>query len=146
MQTNPFERILQMNAIFGITTPDEPTDHGKDRLQKFYKITREEMNELPDCYEDDAIGGGTNLVSMADYCADQIYYHISEALRWGIDIERVLQAVIDSQETKLVDGKAIWNSDGSKYLKGPNFVAPENAIAEILFPKTPNVARTDSEL
>jgi len=72
---------------------------------------------------------------IADLLADIIVYCQSEAVRYGIPLEEVLQIVMDSNETKLgADGKSIKDSDG-KFLKGPNFVPPEPAIRKLLLEK-----------
>lgn len=128
-----FERIRQMNEMFEVPINERFTDHGNDRLAKFHKITADEMKELKDCFNE--LTAETDGVAFADYLADQCVYNISEAIRWGIDLEKVLHAVIDSQESKLFDGKPVWNGDRSKFLKGPNFIAPDAAIAKIVYGK-----------
>ena len=67
--------------------------------------------------------------------ADLVVYASSEAVRWGIPLERILHTVMDSQVTKLVAGKPIKCVETNKFLKGPNYVPPEEKIRDILFPK-----------
>jgi hypothetical protein len=71
------------------------------------------------------------LVSLADFLADIIVYATSEARRWGIPIEQVLDCIMDSQESKLVDNKPL-KDERDKFVKGPNYRRPEPMIAQVL--------------
>lgn len=135
---SPFlARIRRMNTIFELEVNDKPTDLGEDRLNKFYKVIWAELNELGECTElaqdeNDNDVYPTNLVALADVLGDLIVYITSEAQRWGIPILAVLHAIMDSQDSKLVDGKPLKAPDNSKFIKGPNFIPPETRIKEIL--------------
>lgn len=121
-----FEKIRENAETFLVPTPTRPTNHGLERAAAFRRVVKEECDELTDCDLE------VSLINYADTLGDIIVYCMTEAVRWGIPLEPVLHAIIDSQRSKLVDGKPIWAEDGSKYLKGPNFVPPEPKIAEIL--------------
>jgi len=135
-------RIQGMNDMFNIPCPEQLTDCGPERLAQFHQVLIEEVDELRCCdskgawYEttEHALIGdkGTDFVALADNLADIIVYTLSEAKRWGIPIEKIFNAVMNSQETKLVDGKALWSSDGSKFIKGPDYIAPEAEIRKML--------------
>lgn len=120
---SPFlARIRRMNEVMGLPVNDVPTNLGEKRLDDFYNILMEEIHEIHDC---------KNLVDVADVLGDLIVFIASEAQKWGIPLIPVLHAIMDSQDTKLVDGKATYDERG-KFLKGPNFLPPEDRIKEIL--------------
>jgi predicted HAD superfamily Cof-like phosphohydrolase len=61
---------------------------------------------------------------IAKELADLVYVAYGTALVWGIDLDRALYQVHDSNLTKLGgDGKPILREDG-KVLKGPNYIPP----------------------
>jgi predicted HAD superfamily Cof-like phosphohydrolase len=63
---------------------------------------------------------------------DVIVYCRSEALKYGIPLEAVLQIIMDSNASKLgADGKPIYDANG-KFLKGPNYWKPEPEIRKLL--------------
>lgn len=126
-QITVFERIVENAKTFKVPIHEVPTNHGSDRIRQFHRVLSDEVDELliSHC-----------IVNFADTLADVIVYCLNESVRWGIPIEDVLHLVIDSQESKLVNGQPIWAEDGSKYLKGPNFVPPEPAISKLLLDKS----------
>jgi len=72
------------------------------------------------------------LVEIADLLGDIVVYCRSEALKYGIPLEGVLDIIMDSNESKLgADGLPIYNEDG-KFLKGPNYWRPEPMIRALL--------------
>lgn len=147
-------RIQNMNEIFELEDNDEPTDLGPERLVKFYFTIRDEVDELLEvCYDepeiiisdesicerdavyerlDDYEAENPDMVKLADTLGDLIVYILSECNRWGIPIIPVFHAIMDSQDSKLVDGKPVKSHDGAKFIKGPNYVPPEPRIKEIL--------------
>jgi len=71
-------------------------------------------------------------VAIADLLGDIIVYCRSEALKYGIPLEDVLDIIMDSNESKLgADGNPIYDANG-KFLKGPNYWKPEPRIRELL--------------
>ncbi|MNL77051.1 hypothetical protein D3C87_2031310 [compost metagenome] len=59
-------------------------------------------------------------------------YCRSEALKYGLPLEEVLDIIMDSNESKLgIDGKPIYDENG-KFLKGPNYWKPEPKIEALL--------------
>jgi len=71
-------------------------------------------------------------VAIADLLGDVIVYCRSEALKYGIPLEAVLQIIMDSNASKLgADGKPIYDANG-KFLKGPNYWKPEPKIRALL--------------
>ncbi len=136
------DRIRRMNEIFDIERNETPMYLGVDRLRKFRKTIRDELFELDDIVEtalSNEHGPVTSegeaslavMVSLADFLGDVVVYAFSEARRWGIPIDQVLHAIMDSQDSKLVDGKAL-KDEHNKFLKGPDYKPPEPAIQKIL--------------
>lgn len=119
-----FEKIIENAVTFRVPITAIPTNHGIERLAVFHGVLSDEVDELLD---------DVSIVNVADTLADIIVYCLNEGARWGIPMEDVLHLVIDSQRSKLLpNGEPLWAADGSKYLKGPNFVPPEPAIAKLL--------------
>lgn len=125
-----------MNAMYKLPaqpSPLLPVDPA-DRLRKFKTTLLDEVNEI-----DDIVTACENkaesidvLVAVADLLGDIIVYCRSEALKFGIPLEDVLNVIMDSNESKLgADGKPIYDSNG-KFLKGPNYWKPEPRIKELL--------------
>ena len=72
------------------------------------------------------------LTAIADLLGDVIVYCRSEALKYGLPLEDVLDVIMDSNESKLnADGNPIYDANG-KFLKGPNYWKPEPRIKALL--------------
>ena len=72
------------------------------------------------------------LTAIADLLGDVIVYCRSEALKYGLPLEDVLDVIMDSNESKLgADGNPIYDGNG-KFLKGPNYWKPEPKIKALL--------------
>ena len=127
---NFMERIDRMNIVFKTGFNDRPTDLGRGRVRAFYANLSEEIDELLLSTDHSKT---VDLVAYADCLADIIVYCISEARRWGIPIVPVLHAVMDSQDSKLVDGEPIYNEERTKFIKGKDYQPPEDNIRNILF-------------
>lgn len=130
-------RINSMNQIMELPCNDLPFNHGSDRIIKFKRILIDELLEADDFQHvfdhyhtqeklEDA------FVNLADWLADIIVYVMSEAARWGIPIGLILNAVMNSQYSKLVDGKPVPGERPGKFGKGPHYTPPEPAIREII--------------
>lgn len=129
-------RIAQMNAMYKLSAHDRPTIPADvaDRLRKFKATLMDEVHEI-----DEIVGqaeqGAAPLdlaVAIADLLGDVIVYCRSEALKYGIPLEAVLQIIMDSNASKLgADGKPIYDANG-KFLKGPGYWKPEPKIRELL--------------
>ena len=136
------ERIAAMNAMYKLPAherPTVPTDVA-ERLQKFKSTLSDEISEIDDIVSL-ANEGASQLdiaVAIADLLGDVIVYCRSEALKYGLPLEEILDIIMDSNESKLdSDGNPIYDHNG-KFLKGPNYWKPEGKIAELLrshFPK-----------
>ena len=130
------ERIAAMNAMYRLAahkTPTIPLDVA-DRLTKFKTTLMDEVAEINDIVAM-AKSGTSELdvaVAIADLLGDIIVYCRSEALKYGLPLEDVLNVIMDSNESKLgTDGNPIYDQNG-KFLKGPNYWKPEPKIRQLL--------------
>ncbi len=111
------------------------------RLLDFFgvnSILRNELDEYrdivtvlsdPNCGPEQELDA---LVMLADLLADIQVYCASEMVRFGLPVQEILQIVMQSNESKLgVDGQPIYNEQG-KFMKGPNYWAPEPKIRALL--------------
>ena len=134
------ERIELMNSMYRLpinTTPTLP-ENTAERLQKFKATLMDEVHEI------DEIAALAQAkaepleiaVAIADLLGDVIVYCRSEALKYGIPLEAVLDIIMDSNESKLgADGNPIYDGKG-KFLKGPNYWKPEPKIKALLRAKS----------
>jgi hypothetical protein len=74
------------------------------------------------------------LVDLADWLGDIMVYCRSEAMKFGLPLESVLEAIMGSNFTKLPASGIPIHDENGKFLKDmSNFVPPEPAIKTILF-------------
>ena len=128
-------RIAQMNAMYRLpqnAAPTIPADTA-DRLKKFKATLSDEVDEIDEIVAS-AEAGASPLdiaVALADLLGDVIVYCRSEALKYGLPLEQVLDLIMDSNESKLgADGNPIYDANG-KFLKGPSYWKPEPKIREL---------------
>ncbi len=136
MPKNFAERIALMNAMYRLPANNEPVvpDDAADRLKKFKAILSEEIDEIDEIVAMTQNHGSSIdiAVAIADVLGDIIVYCRSEALKYGLPLEEVLNIIMDSNESKLdADGKPIYDTNG-KFLKGPNYWKPEDKIKALL--------------
>ncbi len=135
--TIPFkDRIATMNAMYKLPASDSPSLPADvaDRLIKFKATLMDEVHEIDDIVALSKNGGSTAdlAVAIADLLGDIIVYCRSEALKYGLPLEEVLDIIMDSNESKLgADGQPIYDANG-KFLKGPNYWKPEPQIKALL--------------
>ena len=140
-------RIRAMNAMYRLPINEQiaisPAEIA-DRLRKFKKTLSDEVDEI-DQIVLAASGGDGALdlaVAIADLLGDVIVYCRSEALKYGIPLEAVLDIIMDSNQSKLgADGLPIYDANG-KFLKGPNYWKPEPKIRELLSAHLPATSST----
>jgi predicted HAD superfamily Cof-like phosphohydrolase len=136
MNSSFARRIAAMNAMYKLPAHDRPTlpEDVAGRLAGFKATLMDEVHEIDDIVELARKGASQAeiLVAMADLLGDIIVYCRSEALKYGLPLEEVLDIIMDSNESKLgADGKPIYDANG-KFLKGPNYWKPEPKIAALL--------------
>lgn len=130
------ERIALMNAMYRLPAHAAPTipDDVAGRLRKFKATLADEVDEIDQIVEQAEQGAPPIeiAVALADLLGDVIVYCRSEALKYGLPLEAVLDLIMDSNESKLgADGNPIYDANG-KFLKGPNYWKPEPKIRELL--------------
>jgi predicted HAD superfamily Cof-like phosphohydrolase len=130
------QRIAAMNAMYKLPAHDTPTLPAglADRLVKFKATLLDEVHEIDQISAAVAQGAppAEVLTALADLLGDVIVYCRSEALKYGLPLEEVLDIIMDSNESKLgADGKPIYDANG-KFLKGPNYWKPEPRIKALL--------------
>ncbi len=130
------ERIALMNAMYRLPAHDQPAlpDDTAARLMKFKATLMDEVHEIDDIVALTARGAepAEVLTAIADLLGDVIVYCRSEALKYGLPLEDVLDVIMDSNESKLgADGNPIYDANG-KFLKGPNYWKPEPRIKALL--------------
>jgi predicted HAD superfamily Cof-like phosphohydrolase len=135
--TRPFaQRIAAMNAMYKLPAHDRPTLPADvaDRLVKFKATLMDEVHEIDEIVKLAKDGAATAdvAVAIADLLGDIVVYCRSEALKYGLPLEEVLDVIMDSNESKLgTDGKPIYDANG-KFLKGPSYWKPEPKIKALL--------------
>ena len=135
--TKPFsQRIAAMNAMYRLPANDGPTLPADvaDRLVKFKATLLDEVHEIDEIVVLSKNGAAAIdiAVAIADLLGDIMVYCRSEALKYGLPLEEVLDVIMDSNESKLgADGKPIYDANG-KFLKGPNYWRPEPKIKVLL--------------
>ena len=134
------QRIAGMNAMYKLPTNDQPTLPADvaDRLVKFKATLMDEVHEIDEIVKlsKDGASAMDVAVAIADLLGDIIVYCRSEALKYGVPLEEVLDVIMDSNESKLgADGKPIYDANG-KFLKGPNYWKPEPRIRALLETRT----------
>lgn len=130
------ERIAAMNTMYRLPANDVPVISADvaERLVKFKATLMDEVHEIDDIVAMTTAGASRLdvAVAIADLLGDIIVYCRSEALKYGLPLEQVLDVIMDSNESKLgADGNPIYDQNG-KFLKGPNYWKPEPKIRELL--------------
>ena len=125
-----------MNAMYKLPAHSQPTLPAEvaERLTKFKATLLDEVHEIDEIVQMSKNGGAPIdiVVAIADLLGDIIVYCRSEALKYGLPLEEVLDVIMDSNESKLgADGKPIFDANG-KFLKGPNYWKPEPRIQALL--------------
>jgi predicted HAD superfamily Cof-like phosphohydrolase len=130
------QRIALMNAMYRLPANERPTlpDNVAERLVKFKATLMDEVHEIDDiaAMAEKGADPADVLTAMADLLGDVIVYCRSEALKYGLPLEDVLDVIMDSNESKLgADGNPIYDANG-KFLKGPDYWKPEPRIKALL--------------
>ena len=124
-----FEQIKRFNEMYNLPNNDTYTDQGNVRANNFFSILKEELEEIGELEKHTEPRERATIV--ADLLGDIIVYCASEARRWGIPIEQVLDIIMESNFSKLdTDGKPLYDERG-KVLKGPNYWSPNDKIKEL---------------
>ena len=145
----PFaQRIAAMNAMYRLPASDRPALPADvaERLTKFKATLLDEVHEIDEIVALSKNGGAATdiAVAIADLLGDIVVYCRSEALKYGLPLEDVLDIIMDSNESKLgADGQPIYDANG-KFLKGPNYWKPEPRIKALLQDRSTFARRGES--
>ena len=127
---NVFEQVKNFNTVFGLTPIPVKELHA--RLVRFREILDDEMVECDDILR--LMTADASLldvkVAIADWLGDIIVYCASEMFRQGLPPEAVIDIIMSSQASKLVDGKPLVQN--GKVVKGPGYTPPEPALRVML--------------
>ena len=139
------QRIAAMNAMYRLPANEDPTLPANliGRLTGFKATLLDEVHEIDEIVALAQSGGAPIdiAVALADLLGDIMVYCRSEALKYGLPLEEVLDVIMDSNESKLgPDGNPIYDANG-KFLKGPNYWKPETRIKALLEALGVEVAR-----
>jgi NTP pyrophosphatase (non-canonical NTP hydrolase) len=130
------QRIAAMNAMYRLPANDRPSlpENVAERLVKFKATLLDEVHEIDEIVALSQNGAAAIDIAaaIADLLGDIVVYCRSEALKYGLPLEEVLEIIMDSNESKLDrDGNPIYDANG-KFLKGPNYWKPEPRIKALL--------------
>lgn len=143
--SNFSDNIAKFNGIYKLPVNAKPTldylgqgldakEAAAQRLSEFKDIILEEVHEVDDIINDLRAGGDelTALTNLADWLGDLQVYAASEMAKFGLPLDDVLGAIMQSNFSKLgADGLPIYDARG-KVLKGPNYFKPEPKIQSLL--------------
>jgi len=137
------ELIKEFNSMYGLDVNDNPTLPTLERLKNFKSILSEEVEEINDIIENYESSLNENqelekekemelMTDISDVLGDLVVYIRSEATKYGIELEKTLDIIMQSNFSKLgEDGKPIYDERG-KVMKGPNYWKPEPKIQKLL--------------
>lgn len=130
------DRVMKMNKMYDLPINDTPQFYGDyEVMEDFKSVLTEEVNESDAIIADMQNGYIEDIdifVSMADWLADITIYCRSEAMKYGIPLEEVINIVMDSNESKLGEDGEILKDERGKVLKGVNYWKPEPKIKELI--------------
>lgn len=143
--SNFSDNIAKFNGIYKLPVNTKPTldylgqgldakEAAAQRLSEFKDIILEEVHEVDDIINDLRAGGDelTALTNLADWLGDLQVYAASEMAKFGLPLDDVLGAIMQSNFSKLgADGLPIYDARG-KVMKGPNYFKPEPKIQGLL--------------
>ncbi|MBU0760754.1 MAG: pyrophosphatase [Nanoarchaeota archaeon] len=125
--------------MYKLDNHTKPKLLGVERLENFKNILQEEVNEVDEIikkYKEKSSGSEQDqieiLTDLSDWLGDMVVYIASECARHGIDLNKTLEVIMQSNFSKLgEDGKPIYD-ERNKVMKGPNYWKPEPKISELL--------------
>jgi predicted HAD superfamily Cof-like phosphohydrolase len=139
-QTSFFDDVYKFNEIYRLPINEKPTLLGLKQLENFKSILQEEVSEVDEIIEKYREYGENPtreqqieiLTSLSDWLGDMVVYIGTESKKHGIDLNKTLEIIMQSNFSKLgADGKPIYDERG-KVMKGPDYWKPEPKISEML--------------
>lgn len=122
---SPRYAVREFHEALGLPVPDRPVQTPQGAAaDPEVTILAEELKEIQDAAK------ARSIIGLAHELADLVYGAYGIALTNGIDLDAVLDAVHQSNMSKIgPDGQAVVREDG-KVLKGPHYRPP--AVAAVL--------------
>jgi hypothetical protein len=127
------DKIAKFNEMYRLDVKQNPTCPSVQDLLNFRSIIQEELNEIDEIIANyPSKTDIENLTDLSDWHGDMCVYMHTHAHKFGLPMDKILDAIMESNFSKLDnDGKPIYDERG-KVLKGPNFYPPEPLIKKIL--------------
>lgn len=117
--TNPYQAVKSFHEAMGQPVGEQPHFLDEERFKFRMKLILEEVAEFIEAVEEG------DLVNSFKELADIQYVVNGMAVEMGGNLDKVFDAVQESNMSKLGDdGKPLFREDG-KVLKGPNYRAPD---------------------
>lgn len=134
--------VTEFHETYGHPVRETPTlEVPTEELDLSFQLIAEEFGELAV-----AVNEG-DLIEAADALGDLLWVVESMAVRLGIDTNRVLREIRQSNATKLgADGKPVLNVETGKIMKGPNYEPPNIERALDLGHIYPEDTEVDAQL
>ncbi len=127
------EKIVKFNKMYELEVNEVPTNLGYIRFKNLQKILQEEINEGDEIA---AKFGNTPdidiLVDISDWFCDLMVYCSTFATSWGIDVEKVMDIIMESNFSKLDGNGDVIKDERGKVMKGENYWKPEPEIKKLL--------------
>lgn len=136
--SNVFDTIKEFNQFYGLPCPAKPTlmevGSVNQRIVGFTKTMRDELDEGLEIL--DKLNAGAPdlevLTDLSDWTMDLAVYALSEAVKFGIPTERVLEVIMESNFSKKQADGSVLKDEHGKVCKGPAYWKPEPMISTIL--------------
>lgn len=128
------KEVTELDDIIELSR-DPSSEAGREHLAAAYGLDHKNPEHAEQiaglCRSQEAVKLAT-MVAVADLLGDVMVYCRSEALKFGIPLESILDMIMDSNESKLgADGKPIYD-ENKKFQKGPNYWKPEPKMRELI--------------
>lgn len=118
MNKTNFDLVREFHDKFGLPILLSPQFPDKARRQLRMSLILEELEEFSTALET------KDILGVIDALGDLAYVVYGAALEFGIDLNRAIAIIHESNMSKLgIDGQPIRREDG-KILKGPGFFPP----------------------
>jgi len=139
-ETSFFQDAKKFNEIYKLPINSKPTLLGIERLENFKSILQEEVNEADEIiakYKKHSENLTEEkqleiLTDLSDWLGDMVVYIGTECVKHGIDLNKTLEIIMQSNFSKLDEnGKPIYDERG-KVMKGPNYWKPKQKIQDMI--------------
>lgn len=119
------QAVIEFNHTYDVPpVVDEGLPHSEYQL--VYRLLAEELQEISRAYVNQ------DKVNFIKELADVVYVAAQQMARYGVDVDKVMAIVHESNMSKLgEDGEVLKREDG-KILKGPNYFAAEDKLASYI--------------